>query len=178
MLQQRVEKSALFTICSVFLPRVCVWGGGVKHRNIQTHTTLCEKSHYSKNIPPAVRVRPSKVVVVLSLFWEKKDQKCFFGRFCTKLMLKTFFLTKSLKFWHFPKKHGLACIILFFFVKKKKHVEKKNIIICLQSLFNVVQAFKFIQTAEQNFKTSAKFINMLAEAFCVLHGSKWTSIFC
>ena len=32
--------------------------------------------------------------------------------------------------------------------------------------------------AEQNFKTSAKFINMLAEAFCVLHGSKWTSIFC
>jgi hypothetical protein len=56
---------------------------------------------------------------------------------------KTFFFDEISQILAFSKKACFlfSCIILFFFVEKKKNVLKENIIMILQSLFEVGEDF-------------------------------------
>jgi len=78
------------------------------------------------NISPKYAFAPRRLWWFWACFERKKIKNAFLDVFAQNQWLKTFFLTKSLKFWHFPKKHGLACIILSFFVKKKKACQEKK----------------------------------------------------
>jgi hypothetical protein len=56
---------------------------------------------------------------------------------------------------------------VFFLLEKKMNTLKETII-----MFGVVESFKFVQAAEQNFRSLANSINMACKAFSVLDRDK------
>jgi len=96
------------------------------------------------NISPKYAFAPRRLWWFWACFERKKIKNAFLDVFAQNQWLKTFFWRNLSNSGIFRKNmvwHASFCPFLW---KKKKHVKKKNIITCLQSLFNVVQAFKFV----------------------------------